>query len=571
MNRLMTASSLSRCCLVALLIGAGSTAQKPPIRINSDPAQVGEVNLPVLAESDGVTYAAWNDNRSGSWAIRFSRSEDRGATWLTSDVPVGPASMLVGPRIVAVGSFVFVCWIGDELGGYRVSCNVSHDRGATWMSSPLRVDAGSAMTQPPDRLGIAYAAGRVHVTWDDDGGGTLDDVVVRSWRIVENDWLGPSQVVGSGSEPRVFATDQAVHVFWLDSGLDYRRSADGGVTFESAADLVPPGPIAEFDCVAIGGSVHVAWIRISGSAADVYHRRSQDSGASWSGPIQRVSDPSVASARTFLRIAAAEACVYVGWTDSRDAPLGSIYVRRSTDFGNSWGDLETRITDDPTTTKLGLLSLRYLTALVAEADTVHVAWDDSREFGFAFDTFYQRSDDYGASWLESDVALGSGAAFSSTFPQMVLVEGAVGVAWGGASPLANDVSFTIASGVQPYGAGGAGASGAVPEVDASGFAMVGGELELELTHSVSLAPSALLIGFEASSRIALPLLGGTLLVNPATSVAMTTEVDGSWVMPLGVPDAQQLLGLNVNCQVWVLDRGALSAFAHSNGIEVWLN
>ena len=89
------------------------------------------------------------------------------------------------------------------------------------------------------------------------------------------------------------------------------------------------------------------------------------------------------------------------------------------------------------------------------------------------------------------------------------------------------------------------------------------------------ATGAWLVGLPGS-RISVPFLGGTLLVNP---VALYPNVlRGSKGVPgagwnglsVDLPSNQALVGLHLNVQAMFYDRGAVQGVSMTNGMAIWI-
>ncbi|MCA8942767.1 MAG: exo-alpha-sialidase [Planctomycetes bacterium] len=185
-----------------------------------------------LAGSGSSVFCAWHGFRDASQTIDdvyFSRSTDAGQTWSSpSTLSTLPAS--AGPRdgnpisIAASGSTVCVVWDSSD----DVWMNVSTDGGATWLTSPTRLDPNGVFGEKPEvcvdgtsNLHVGWrdrrtGSGRIYVSSSTDGG--------VSWSAAQS--IGPAQ------------TSQAVHLacagntayaLWAGTGpLKFNRSTNAG-------------------------------------------------------------------------------------------------------------------------------------------------------------------------------------------------------------------------------------------------------------------------------------------------------------------------------------------------------
>jgi agmatine/peptidylarginine deiminase len=125
----------------------------------------------------------------------------------------------------------------------------------------------------------------------------------------------------------------------------------------------------------------------------------------------------------------------------------------------------------------------------------------------------------------------------------------------------SDRSFWIAGGQckadnVAYGQGRAGGGGAAPVLQSGTLAAIPSIWVADLSGARANAIAVLLFGLEPAAQ---PLAGGgTLLLVPAGFVAVATSARGTASLPVPIPPAPELCGLNTYWQA-VVDDGALSA------------
>src|SRR5262245_12312312 len=149
---------------------------------------------------------------------------------------------------------------------------------------------------------------------------------------------------------RSIAADDAgrVHVVWYDnrsgqSQIYYKRSADGGFTWEPDLRLTPDQAQQEHPAIATSGkAIHIVWHDARNGGFNIYLKRSTDGGASWEPDVRLSTSSSAAHAS----IAASGSNVHVIWGDHRDGEQAEIYTRASPDGGESWGE-EMRLSELP--------------------------------------------------------------------------------------------------------------------------------------------------------------------------------------------------------------------------------
>jgi len=144
-----------------------------------------------------------------------------------------------------------------------------------------------------------------------------------------------------------------VHVVWSDFrggrwAIYYRRSADGGATWEPEQQLVSPG-LEETNrpqVAVLGKTVHVVWMDnrdgngqcyIIPHCTEVYYLRSTDAGASWDRPRRMTFNNQPLLAGRPDVAAFGDGSVAIAYDqDLKVGKAGVQHVLRSFDGGNTW-------------------------------------------------------------------------------------------------------------------------------------------------------------------------------------------------------------------------------------------
>jgi hypothetical protein len=175
--------------------------------------------------------------------------------------------------------------------------------------------------------------------------------------------------------PCIALSGSFVHIAWEDTRYDgsgeiyYKRSADGGLTWEADTPLTD-NPADQWDpCLSVSDStVHVVWFdnRNGSNNHEIYYKRSTDGGLTWEPDTRLTSNSSESE---FPTIAASGQAVHVAWHDNRYINY-EIFYKRSTDGGVNWGE-DTRLTNAFSDSQSAFLAL--------SDSVVHVMWNDKRD------------------------------------------------------------------------------------------------------------------------------------------------------------------------------------------------
>jgi hypothetical protein len=152
----------------------GATWGSGDVRIDAmgtPPHEGPEYGPQMVCTNDGAVYILWEDKRSGGeWDLFFRRSMDYGATWeagdtrLDTDAPGAYRSFR--PQLARDGSNgVYAVWEEWREGHHHIYMNYSTDRGATWLTSDMRVDTDTALAHAEWPRLCVDDRGAIHVAW----------------------------------------------------------------------------------------------------------------------------------------------------------------------------------------------------------------------------------------------------------------------------------------------------------------------------------------------------------------------------------------------------------------------
>ncbi len=206
-------------------------------------------------------------------------------------------------------------------------------------------------------------------------------------------WSVPIRLTNApltSQQPCLAVKDSNIYLVYMDyrNGNDYeiyfQRSTDVGLTWGQETRLTNDPGISNNPCIAVSGNnLYVAYDDQRGGLCYIYYRRSTDRGATWEPEVRLTGNTYYPA---FPCIAAIGNYVHLVWMDWRE-PKGSVYYRRSTDYGVSW---------EPEVGLVLVDSFTYSPCLAVSNSHVHLTWNDYRYNDS--EIFYKRSDDNGMNW-----------------------------------------------------------------------------------------------------------------------------------------------------------------------------
>ncbi len=289
-----------------------------------------------------AAFSQYHDGFDGV-GVKFIRSHDGGATF---DAPVivddgDPASNYrLFPNALTYQNHVLVVWAewADTVGFIRWSR--SDDNGATFLAEDQPIDDSFAATSTHDQAVTVFnpLIERWFVVW-----ATADEKIVIAWSDDFGDtWTTPMQIndlnnVYAEEPDMIIGPDGTLYVVWADirngDDLDvfFVKSEDNGATWTNPSikvndDIVAGNQYEPHIFLDSGGVLHTAFNRnMPGSTmVDLYYTYSTDGGASWVTPNLIVNDEAgivgVDVPCTFDVVADADHAAYIAWRDFRDWP-----------------------------------------------------------------------------------------------------------------------------------------------------------------------------------------------------------------------------------------------------------
>jgi len=368
------------------------------VRVSDGPVNTIQEH-PDLAQVPSYLFAVWQDRRSGSFQIFFSRSSTGGASWNPSFRLDDSSGEAMEPTIAAEGTQVMVAWEDTRSGAREIWSTNSSDSGATW-SVPQRVDepsAGGGKYHPA----LGAFGNRFWAVWQNtssDGG----DITGASWSAgawgpesrVDDDTFGarsrePAILAGVDADPLriavVYSDDR-----YSDEHIFFTESQDGGTSWGLSTQVSwgssGGGAARSPDLVQRSGAFFpnpliVAWEYRTTGGSDVRSALSLDSGGSWDTEV-RVNDDHLSGAfdQDWVSLASNGDIAIAVWHDTREGN-GDIALS-SWNTSGTWGD---GLTNDNDVVAAGLGTIapgggrQGNSQIVVSGGAVFVMFNDSRD------------------------------------------------------------------------------------------------------------------------------------------------------------------------------------------------
>jgi hypothetical protein len=346
----------------------GQTGATGPIGPAGPPGEQGPPGPPGPSTVADVIHVVWHDDTPGTFDTLYKRY---GAYFdpSTMDISNKLGTLSVGtadrPNIAVSGNIVHVVWGEGTPGDEDIFYTRSLDGGATF-GSTINLSDNPGLSLNPE---IAISGNNVYVVWHDHESINAIDIFYRrstdggtSFEATEN--LSNSPEVSE--RPAIAAIGDSVYVVWQEDTLTDRdiffvRSIDGGSTFSIPADLSENDGFSQNPSISTTENiVHVVWEDNTSGTSEILYTRSLDGGLNFN-PAESIS---LNTAGAFVpAIATLENNVYVVWSDDTPGNIGIIF-RSSSDGGVNFGN----------TVNLSGNTVSSSPAISTSANNVYVVW-----------------------------------------------------------------------------------------------------------------------------------------------------------------------------------------------------
>lgn len=453
---------------IVLILTAGCGGLKggrpAPVAAPPTPPPFNVTNPQIHVVGKQTVYRVWVDEAGGFGRhIRFERSVDGGATWsspITLDHDKPDTSRSRDPDLVTdEKGHILVTWqTKHQTGEKEIRFTASEDFGATWRPQSVRINQAAGAFEPR----IAWDKDRhVYVTWFDErlgavrpGARKVKDLMVyftrssdlgRTWAEdiplstgvpdkTKRVLISAHPVIGADAQGRVY-------VLWQDTRtgqgeLFFRRSEDFGASWGEELNVSRGGLSAGNHSLLADQAGHllVVWNDRREGGEAIFLTRSEDGGKDWTPPTRVGQAAPAGVGAAFPNPAVtADGRLYLAWQDERNG-RPDIYLAISTDRGKSWEEKETRLDRDDAGT-----AVSRLPRVAADGHgRVAVVWEDDRAGGEAI--YLTASKDAGRTWSREVVVSPPGDRSHSARNAQVALDEATGAlhviweAWEGSDP-----------------------------------------------------------------------------------------------------------------------------------------
>jgi Secretion system C-terminal sorting domain/BNR repeat-like domain len=295
-----------------------------------------DAEYPTISVSGSTVHIVWEDYRSGHAELYYKRSTDQGTTWDSEQRLTYANIDAEYPSVAVAGSVVHVVWNDDRNGpDANIYYKRSTDGGVNW-EADIRLTTDMAGSYYPC---VSVSGSFVHVVWGDYRNG--DQIYYKRSTDAGTTWDADKQL-SSGSvgsyDPALSVSGSVVHTVWCDLRdgnyeIYYKRSTDGGMNWGADTRLTIASGYSYSASIAVSDTiVHIVWEDHRTGASELFYKRSVDGGITWEPDTRLTFNTAISESPS---VATSSSVVHVVWEDQRDGNKEIYYKRNPT--GNPVG------------------------------------------------------------------------------------------------------------------------------------------------------------------------------------------------------------------------------------------
>jgi len=344
----------------------------PDIRLTNDPnsSRLPINNQRAIFVSGDTLHIVWEENRDGNWEIYYKRSLDAGNTWSQDTRLTNDPNLSMEPSISGFGSNIHLVWLDTRDGNWEIYYKNSSNGGNSW-SIDKRLTNNPSYSYSPC---ISVSSSNIYIVWVDERDGNAE-IYYKKSNDGGNTWGNDLRLTNNpntSTNPSIWSYGSNIHVVWQDNRdgnweIYYKRSNDGGNTWSSDLRLTSNPYNSLYPSIyGFSSNIYIVWVDDRDGNYEIYYKKSNDGGNTWGNDLRLTNNPQESF---YPCIFVSGLNVHVTWTDSRDGNK-EIYYKNSIDGGNTWGQ-DIRLTDNPNTSQNSFL--------FASGTKVHIIWTDNRD------------------------------------------------------------------------------------------------------------------------------------------------------------------------------------------------
>ena len=286
---------------------------------------------------------------------------------------------------------IYVVWQDHRDESYELYYKKSRDGGKTWCSD-TRLTSISGSDKAPS-VTIDQNDG-IHVVWSHGGGGNAE-IYYKNSLDGGDIWsgnMGLTHASGDSFTPKIVAYEDTLHVVWSDKRdgnfeIYYKRSDDGGNSWSDDRRLSNTTGDSRVPYIAVdlNGNLQVVWQEES----TLGYKNSMDKGDTWSA-IKTINNSTMGSLGGIDTAVDSKGDIHVVWGDTRDqgAAFEHIYYDKYTNEKNMWMNSSIDITKNFTSID------SFMPSIVCDVnDNIYVVWKSTNRSDNSNELYYTKSKD----------------------------------------------------------------------------------------------------------------------------------------------------------------------------------
>ena len=382
LSRVFYVTSLVLALTLSGYLQTAYSASDAPINVSKSSGE--SYRAQILVDGDYV-YLVWTDKTPGNADVFFARSLDGGKNFETPINLSNNNGSSAFPRLAVSGANVYVTWYDYSPGQSDIFFARSKDRGASFESVNL-----SNNTQASYNPWIATSGNNVFVVWNN--GGKSQEIVINGEKRIIDVLTGESEILlarssdgGSTFEtinisntedmswnPRIAVAGSDIYVAWNEgvsplTEIFFAKGSDYGASFSEPVNLSRSNGTSMDAGIAVSNDkIYITWMETSSENSEIFFSKSDDSGMTFSTPINLSDSVGKSNIVRDAEIASYENNAYVVWYDDTSGNY-DVFFTRSADYGKTFSP-PVNLSQNSGKSELAQISV--------SGENVYVMWND---------------------------------------------------------------------------------------------------------------------------------------------------------------------------------------------------
>ncbi len=312
-------------------------------------------------------------------------------TRLTNDTAISITNEACGRNISVWKNYIHICWADKRSGYFNLYYKRSSNFGETW-SPDMRLTTDTFQLSRPV---ISSDKNTIFIVWEDNRNG--NEIYYKKSDDYGLSWSNDTRLTDDPAVsmfPSVFVKNNDIHVVWTDRRVTgngevyYKMSTNNGITWSTDLKISNSLTSDYFPSIsAVNNTIHIIWEDRRFNVGTIYYRRSTDYGITWENEMRLTFSTPPNNWMPALSVSGIN--IQIGWIAQQNTGNFEVFNMYSQDNGATWSNIN-KITT-------GLITYTSSVSISNKNNFVYLTWQDERTGDK--EIYYSYSTNNGSNWI----------------------------------------------------------------------------------------------------------------------------------------------------------------------------